>query len=106
MHFKAFMLGAAVASLAWLTVPAALQYHAASVESPAAETVQWHPAGAAHGMSHAELIRRWEAMTPEQRAAHRQMTRCPYSGQVGHGAPGRAPAGQQGLRPTQEPLGT
>lgn len=107
MHIKAFMLGAAVASLVWLAVPAALERPAAGAAAPAAaEAVDWRPAGAPHAMSHAELMRRWQAMTPEQREAHRQMARCPYSSRAGQGAPGRAPAGQQGLRPTQEPLGT
>jgi hypothetical protein len=109
MQIKAFLCGAVVASLAWVAVPAAANlFGAGPAESPAQAT-HWQPASAppasatgrtAHE-AHAELMQRWEAMTPEERAAHDRMTQCPYAGRS-HGRAGQAEV-MQGLRPMREP---
>ena len=104
MHIKAFLYGAAVASLAWLAVPAAADLFGADRSESADQVAHWQPASAAGQTApdaHAELMRRWAAMTPEQRAAHDRMTQCPYAGQA-HGRAGQG-SDMQGLRPAREP---
>jgi hypothetical protein len=104
MQIKAFLCGAVVASLAWVAVPAAANLFGAGTAEMAAQAAPWQPASAtgrtAHE-AHAELMRRWEAMTPEERAAHDRMTQCPYAGRS-HGRAGQAEV-MQGLRPMREP---
>jgi hypothetical protein len=104
MQIKAFLYGAAVASLAWLAVPAAADLFGFDRSESADQVAHWQPASAPGQTApdaHAELMRRWAAMTPEERAAHDRMTQCPYAGQA-HGRAGQG-SGMQGLRPAREP---
>ena len=109
MQIKAFLCGAVVASLAWVAVPAAANLFGASPSEAPAQAAHWQPASAAPASAtgrtaheaHAVLMRRWEAMTPEERAAHDRMTQCPYADRA-HGRAGPAEV-MPGLRPMREP---
>ena len=115
MQLKSFLLGMAVASLIWLAVPAmadrAVLTQPTAVQQAAVVHAGAPAMTAEEREAHvAEMRRLWQAMTPAQREAHRNMKTCPYSGNTQHGtrSDGRA-GGQnpgQGLRPAREPLGT
>jgi hypothetical protein len=99
MQIKGFIFGLAVASLAWAGLPAVADLAAAraapTVQEAPAPRAHYHAMGGEQHGSHAELMRRWEAMTPEQREAHRQLMRCPYAGRAG---------GSAGVQAAREPL--
>jgi len=107
MQLKGFVLGAAVASLAWFGMSAMAERDvpvdgtavlaASAAQGMTAEEQQAHVA---------EMQQLWRAMTPAQRDAHRDMMRCPYSGQPGGGAYDRGQADERdkGARRTREPL--
>lgn len=103
MQIKGFLLGLAIASLAWASWQAWPQ--AAAERSGAAATeheswvethVRWHSLSEEERAAHlAELRERWDDMTREQREAHRGMLQCPYSGRAG---------GTAGTRGRPEPI--
>lgn len=106
MQVKGFLWGAAVASLAWLGISALADR---GVPTHGVAVLE---ASAAHGMTAeeqeahvAEMQQLWRAMTPAQRDAHRDLLRCPYSGQPG-GAYDRGQAGEpdKGAGRAREPL--
>lgn len=97
MQLKGFFWGAAVASVAWLGMSAIAERDLPMHGVAALE------ASAAHGMTAeeqeahvAEMRQLWRGMTPAQRDAHRDMARCPYSGQAGKW--------EKGVRQAREPL--
>jgi hypothetical protein len=113
---KLLVWGAAVASLIWFGD--VRRWRNATFVDPATAVSKQRPSTlrkpamtAEEREAHvAEMRRLWQAMTPAQREAHRNMKTCPYSGNTQHGtrSDGRA-GGQnpgQGLRPAREPLGT
>jgi hypothetical protein len=103
MQTKGFLLGIAVASMAWLAWPLAAERistggSAATPHESWVEThLRWHSLSDEERAAHlAELRERWHDVSPSQREAHRSMMQCPYSKGAG------AAAGNSGKA---EPIG-
>lgn len=107
MQLKGFFWGVAIASVAWLGVYAVAERGVATHEVAVLEVSASQGMTAAEKDAHvAEMRQLWRAMTPAQREAHRDMARCPYSGQAGGGAHGQGRTGkwEKGARQAREPL--
>jgi hypothetical protein len=107
MQMKGFFWGATVASVAWLGTSAIAERGAPMHGVVVLEAAAAHGMTAEEQEAHvAEMRQLWRDMTPAQRDAHRNMARCPYSGQAGGGAHGQGQTGkwEKGARQAREPL--
>jgi hypothetical protein len=107
MQLKGFFWGATMASVAWLGMSAIAERGVDMHDVAVMEVSTAHGMTAEEKDAHvAEMRQLWRAMTPAQRDAHRNMARCPYSGQAGGGAHGQGQTGkwEKGVRQAGEPV--
>jgi hypothetical protein len=111
MQLKGFLLGVAIASLAWLAWPQIVDRDTGTrgFEDPAHAWMEahvgWHEMSPAERQAHvAEMRELWQGMTPEQREAHRGMMQCPYAGPDARSRGRHGQPSGEGLRTSPEPL--
>jgi hypothetical protein len=111
MQLKGFLLGVAIASLAWMAWPQIADRDTGTrgLEAQAHAWMEahvgWHEMSSAERQAHVEEMRElWQGMSPEQREAHRDMMHCPYAGPDARsrGRHGQPPNGER--RKAPEPL--